>query len=84
MYPVGGRPTRGKSQSPVARIACAEQTERIEPIDKAIHGKVSKSSSFNESERTGDLENLKSKGRTEKCGYKSFGGAFFLLRETPG
>ena len=33
----------------------------MESIDKAVHGMVSKSSGCNESERTGDLENLKSR-----------------------
>jgi hypothetical protein len=47
-----GRQThQGKSQSPVARIACAEETKRVESIDKAIHGMVSESSGRNESER---------------------------------
>ena len=35
-----------------------EETKRMKSIDKAIHGTVSKSSGGNESERTGDLENL--------------------------
>jgi len=35
-----------------------EETKRMKSIDKAIHGMVSKSSGGNESERTGDLENL--------------------------
>jgi hypothetical protein len=47
-----GRQThQGKSQSPVAGIACAEETKRVESIDKAIHGMVSESSGRNESER---------------------------------
>jgi hypothetical protein len=48
---------QGKHQSPEARIACAEETKRMESIDKAIHGMVSKSSGRNESERIGDVEN---------------------------
>jgi hypothetical protein len=43
----------------------------MESIDKAIHGMVSKSSGCNESERTGDLENLKSMGRTHCSGVKA-------------
>src|SRR5262249_24475891 len=39
------------SQSPVAGIACAEETKCMESIDKAILGMVSKSSGCNESER---------------------------------
>jgi len=40
----GSKPTRVKVRSPVARIACAEETKRMESIDKAIPGMVSKSS----------------------------------------
>ena len=47
----GSKPTRVKVRSPVARIACAEETKRMESIDKAIPGMVSKSSGRNESER---------------------------------
>jgi hypothetical protein len=53
----GKKAHQGKSQSPVARIACAEETKRMESTDKAIFGMVSKSLGRNESERTGDLEN---------------------------
>jgi hypothetical protein len=62
---------RGKSQNPVARIACVEETKRMKSIDKAIHGMVSKSSGCNESERIGDLENLNSRGRTHCSGVKA-------------
>ena len=56
-------------------IACAEETKRMESIDKAIHGMVTKSSGCNKGERTGDLENLKSgaeltvgsEGNTDRC-----------------
>ena len=52
-----GREThQEKSQSPVAGIACAEETKRMESIDEAIYGMVSKSSGRNESERIGYLE----------------------------
>ena len=47
----GSKPTRVKVRSPVARIACAEETKRMESIDKAIPGMVSKSSGRNESKR---------------------------------
>jgi len=43
----------------------------MESIDKAIHGMVSKSSGCNEGERTGDLENLKSRARTHCSGVKA-------------
>jgi hypothetical protein len=48
-----------------------EETKRMESIDKAIHGMVSKSSGCNESERIGDLENPKSRGRTHDWGVKA-------------
>ena len=53
----GEKAHQGKSQSPVAGIACAEETKCMESTDKAIFGMVSKSSGRNESERTGDLVN---------------------------
>jgi len=43
----------------------------MESIDKAVHGTVSKSSGYNESERIGDLENLRSRGRTHCSGVKA-------------
>jgi hypothetical protein len=43
----------------------------MESIDKAILGMVSKSSGCNESERTGDLETLKPRGRTHTEGVKA-------------
>jgi hypothetical protein len=48
-----------------------EETKCMESIDKAIHGMVSKSSGCNESERIGDLENLRSRGRTHCSGVKA-------------
>jgi hypothetical protein len=48
-----------------------EETKRMESIDKAIQGMVSKSLGGNESERIGDLENLKSRGRTHCSGVKA-------------
>ena len=57
-----GKVHQSKSQSSVARIACAEETKCMESIDKAILGMVSKSSGRNESERTGDLVNPKPRG----------------------
>ena len=50
---------QSKRQSPVARIAYAEETKRVESIDKAIHEMVSKSSGCNERERIGDFKNPK-------------------------
>jgi hypothetical protein len=40
----------------VARIACAEETKRMESIEKAIYRMVSESSGRNESERIGDQQ----------------------------
>jgi hypothetical protein len=48
-----------------------EETKRMKTIDKAIHGMVSKSSGCNESERIGDFESLKSRGRTHCSGVKA-------------
>jgi len=48
-----------------------EETKCMESIDKAIQGMVSKSSGRNESERIGDLENLKPRGRTLCSGVKA-------------
>jgi len=42
----------------------------MESIDKAIHGMVSKSSGCNKSERVGDLENPRSRGRAHDWGVK--------------
>ena len=60
----GRKPTRVKVRTPVARVACVEETKRMESIDKAIPGMVSKSSGRNESKSIGDLENPKPRGRT--------------------
>jgi len=46
----------GKSQSPIARIASVEETERMKPIDKALCGRVSESPGRNASEPTSGLE----------------------------
>jgi len=43
----------------------------MESIDKAIHGMVSKSSGCNKSERVGDLENPRSRGRAHDWGVKA-------------
>ena len=67
----GTKPTGVKVRPPVARIACAEETKRMESIDKAIFGMVSKSSGRNESKRIGDLENPKSRGRTHDWEVKA-------------
>ena len=63
-----GTAHQGKSQSPVAGIACTEETKCMESIDKAIHGMVSESSGRNESERTGDLENPKTQRPSPRLG----------------
>jgi hypothetical protein len=56
-----------KSQNPVAGIACVEETKRMESIDKAIYGMVSKSSGCNESERIGYLETQKTQRPNLTC-----------------
>jgi hypothetical protein len=67
----GNKPTRVKVRIPVARVACAEETKRMESIDKAIPGMASKSSGRNESKSIGDLENPKSRGRTHDWRVKA-------------
>ena len=52
----GRKSRRGKSQSPVAWVACVEETKRMKPTDKAIHGMVSESPGRNVSEPTGGLD----------------------------
>jgi hypothetical protein len=47
---VGGESHQGKRQSPVAWVAFVEETKRMKPTDKAIHGMVSESSGRNVSE----------------------------------
>jgi hypothetical protein len=39
----GRQSHRGKSQSPVARVASVEETKRMKPTDKALCGRVSES-----------------------------------------
>ena len=56
MCSAGDRPAGVRIGSPVARRACAEGNEALKPLDKAIHGMVSKSSGRNESERVGGPE----------------------------
>ena len=52
----GRQSHRGKSQSPVAWVAFAEETKRMKPTDKAILGMVSESPGRNESEPRGGLD----------------------------
>jgi hypothetical protein len=60
MYPVGSRPTRAKVRTPVARIACVEETKRMKSIDKAIQGMVSKSSGCGAADKAANLAGCKS------------------------
>ena len=46
---VGGKSHRGNSQGPVAWVAFVEETKRMKPTDKAIHGMVSESPGRNAS-----------------------------------
>ena len=55
----GSQSCRGKSQSPVTRMAAWKETETLKPIDKAIARMVSESPGRNGSERTGGPEILK-------------------------
>ena len=52
----GRKSRRGKSQKPVAWVACVEETKRMKPTDKAILGMVSESPGRNVSEPTGGLD----------------------------
>ena len=49
----GSQSRRGKSQSPVTRMAAWRETETLKPIDKASARMVSESPGRNESKRTG-------------------------------
>ena len=49
----GRKSRRGKSQNPVAWVACVEETKRMKPTDKAVLGMVSESPGRNASEPTG-------------------------------
>jgi hypothetical protein len=55
----GSQSRRGKSQSPVTRMAAWREIETLKPIDQAIGRMVSESPGRNESERTGGPEKLK-------------------------
>ena len=59
----GRQSHRGKSQSPVAWVASAEETKRMKPIDKTILGMVSETPGRNESEPTGGLDKINPEGR---------------------
>jgi Integrase core domain len=54
----GSQSHRGKSRNPVAWVACAEETKRMKPTDKAVLGTVSESPGRNESEPTGGLDKI--------------------------
>jgi hypothetical protein len=55
----GSQPRRGKSQSPVTRVAGWRETETLKPTDQAIERMVSELPGRNESKRTGGPEILK-------------------------
>ena len=46
-----GQTCRGRSQSPVVRIAEVKETETLEPIDKVSLGEINESPGRNNSER---------------------------------
>ncbi len=54
----GSQSRRGKSQSPVTRMAAWRGTETLKPIDQALGRRVSESPGRNESERRGGPERL--------------------------
>ena len=54
----GSQPRRGKSQSPVTRVAGRRETEPLKPTDEAIERMVRESPGRNGSERTGGPEIL--------------------------
>jgi hypothetical protein len=54
----GSQPRRGKSQSPVTRVAGWRETKTLKPTDEAIERMVSESPGRNGSERTGGPERL--------------------------
>src|SRR2546425_11464049 len=55
----GSQPRRGKSQSPVTRVAGWRETKTLKPTDQAIERMVSESPGRNASERIGGPEILK-------------------------
>ena len=55
----GSQPRRGKSQSPVTRVAGCRETETLKPTDEALGRRVRESPGRNESKRTGGPEILK-------------------------
>ena len=54
---------RGRSQSPVVRIAEVKETETLEPIDKVSLGEINESPGRNKSERVVASKLRKSEGR---------------------
>ena len=61
---------RGKSRSPVARVASAEETKQMKPTDKAVLGMVSESLGRNESEPTGGLDKITPKAEPTLVGRR--------------
>src|SRR5256712_10598132 len=55
----GSQPRRGKTQSPVTRVAGWRETKTLKPTDQAIERMVSESPGRNASERIGGPEILK-------------------------
>src|SRR5712692_3547660 len=55
----GSQPRRGKSQSPVTRVAGWRETKTLKPTDQALGRRVSESPGRNGSERTGGPERPK-------------------------
>ena len=71
-----GRQThRGKSRNPVAWVAFVEETKRMKPTDKAVHGTVSESPGRNESEPTGGLDTCIPKAEPARVGRRLHGMA---------
>jgi hypothetical protein len=67
---VGGESHRGKSRSPVARVASVEETKRRKPTDKAVLGAVSELPGRNESEPTGGLDRITPKAEPSMVGRR--------------
>jgi hypothetical protein len=68
---VGGSPTGVIVRDPVAWVAFVEETKRMKPTDKAIHGMVSESPGRNVSEPTGGLDKKQPEGRVPWSGMKA-------------
>ena len=70
---VGDSPTGGKVRDPVAWVAFVEETKRMKPTDKAIHGMVSESSGRNVSETRSGLVKINPKAETSMVGRRQHG-----------